>query len=152
MKDIKITTKIGFALLGLIKKMNIKDKIIKMSKEQMQLSAKKDMLFRELYSKNENKDEDITEEVAMRLLNEHVDIAKQISDIDVVLNDSGIEFAFDIIEKLPEVEKEFNKTMATIYGVKEKEIEEKEIDEVVEMIMAVFNSKSFQGLFKKMNK
>ncbi len=152
MKDIKITTKIGFALLGLIKKMNIKDKIIKMSKEQIQLSAKKDMLFRELYSRNENKEEDITEEVTIRLLNEHVDIAKQISDIDVVLNDLGIEFAFDIIEKLPEVEKEFNKTMATIYGVKEKEIEEKEIDEVVEMIMAVFNSKSFQGLFKKMNK
>ncbi|GAA0713991.1 hypothetical protein GCM10008904_28970 [Paraclostridium ghonii] len=151
MKDIKITTKIAFALLGLIKKMDIKDKIIEISKEQMKLTSKKDMLFRELYSRNGNKEEDITEEVAMRLLNEHVDIAKQISDIDLVLNDSGIEFAFDIIEKLSEVEKEFNKTMAIVFGVTEKEIEEKEIDEVVEMIVTIFKSKSFQGLLSKMN-
>lgn len=152
MKDIKITTKIAFALLRLIKKMELKERIIKISKEQMKLTAKQQELYRELYSRNENKGEDITPEVASRLLNEHVDLSKEITDIDITLNDIGLEFAYDVIEKLEEVEKEFNKTMAVIFGVKEKEIEEKEIEEVIEMIITIFKSKSFQGLFNKMNK
>lgn len=152
MKDIKITTKIAFALLRLIKKMELKEKIIKISKEQIKLTAKQQELYRELYSRNENKGEDITPEVASRLLNEHVDLSKEITDIEITLNDIGLEFAYDVIEKLEEVEKEFNKTMAVIFGVKEKEIEEKEIEEVIEMIITIFKSKSFQGLFNKMNK
>ncbi|MDU3337958.1 hypothetical protein [Paraclostridium bifermentans] len=152
MKDIKITTKIAFALLRLIKNMGLKERIIKISKEQMKLTAKQQELYRDLYSRNEDKGEDITPEVASRLLNEYVDLSKEITDIDITLNDIGLEFAYDVIEKLEEVEKEFNKTMAVIFGVKEKEIEEKEIDEVIEMIMNIFKSKSFQGLFNKMNK
>lgn len=152
MKDIKITTKIAFALLRLIKKMELKERIIKISKEQMKLTAKQQELYRELYSRNENKGEDINPEVASRLLNEHVDLSKEITDIEITLNDIGLEFAYDVIEKLEEVEKEFNKTMAVIFGVKEKEIEEKGIEEVIEMIMTIFKSKSFQGLFNKMNK
>lgn len=152
MKELRITTKIAFALLGLIKKMEIKEDLVKVSKEQIKLTAKKDNLFKELYSRHENKDEDITQEVAIKLLNEHIDIAKAVSEIDISLNDIGINFAFNIIEKLPGVEKEFYKTMSVVYGIKASEVEEKEIDEVIDMIITIFRSKSFQGLLGKMNK
>ncbi|QEZ67731.1 hypothetical protein D4A35_01825 [Paraclostridium bifermentans] len=151
-ESIKVTTKMAFALLGLIKKINIREHLIAVSKEQMKLTTSKDNLFRYLYSRNENKDEEITEEVTMRLLNENVDIAKEIADIDEKLNDIGLNFTFDLMDLAHDNETEFNKTMSVVFGISEKEAENKPLDEVADVFMSIFKCKAFQGLSKKMNK
>lgn len=153
MIEVKITTKKAFALLNLIKKLNLKDTILDTVKKFIKLDAKKQELYRELYSKSEEEiTKDNEKDIATRLLNENKDIAEKLSDLEEEFKEDGMKLVFDLIEKIPEGEKEFYKSMSVVFNESVKIVEEKEIDEVVEMIIAIFKSKSFQGLSSVMNK
>ena len=153
MIEVKITTKKAFALLNLIKTLNLKDTILDTVKKFIKLDAKKQELYRELYSKSEEEiTKDNEKDIAIRLLNENKDIAEKLSDLEEEFKEDGMKLVFELIEKIPEGEKEFYKTMSVVFNESVKIVEEKEIDEVVEMIIAIFKSKSFQGLSSVMNK
>lgn len=153
MIEVKITTKKAFALLNLIKKLNLKDSILNTIKKGMKSEAKKQELYRELYSKTTEEINDDNEQyLTTRLLNENKDIAEKISDIEDEQNEDGMSLIVEIIDKIPEGEREFYKAMSVVFEESTKVIEEKEIDEVISMIMSIFKSKSFQGLFSVMNK
>lgn len=153
MIEVKITTKKAFALLNLIKKLNLKDTILDTVKKFIKLDAKKQELYRELYSKSEEEiTKDNEKDIATRLLNENKDIAEKLSDLEEEFKEDGMKLVFELIEKIPEGEKEFYKSMSVVFNESVKIVEEKEIDEVVEMIIAIFKSKSFQGLSSVMNK
>ncbi|WP_338659734.1 hypothetical protein QJR30_07640 [Paraclostridium sordellii] len=153
MIEVKITTKKAFALLNLIKKLNLKDTILDTVKKFIKLDAKKQELYRELYSKSEEEiTKDNEKDIAIRLLNENKDIAEKLSDLEEEFKEDGMKLVFELIEKIPEGEKEFYKSMSVVFNESVKIVEEKEIDEIVEMIIAIFKSKSFQGLSSVMNK
>lgn len=153
MREVKITTKKAFALLNLIKKLNLKDTILDTVKKFIKLDAKKQELYRELYSKSKEEiTKDNEKDIAIRLLNENKDIAEKLSDLEEEFKEDGMKLVFELIEKIPEGEKEFYKSMSVVFNESVKIVEEKEIDEVVEMIISIFKSKSFQGLSSVMNK
>lgn len=153
MREVKITTKKAFALLNLIKKLNLKDTILDTVKKFIKLDAKKQELYRELYPKSKEEiTKDNEKDIAIRLLNENKDIAEKLSDLEEEFKEDGMKLVFELIEKIPEGEKEFYKSMSVVFNESVKIVEEKEIDEVVEMIISIFKSKSFQGLSSVMNK
>lgn len=146
----KITTKQAFSLLNLINKMNLRKKLIDMIKGNTRLENKKQNILSKLYKDIEN--EEITNELTIKLFSENVEIYEEYKVLEEEQQEIGMCFIFDIAESLPNAEKEFYKTAATIFDKSAKEIEEMDVVEVIKDIIDIFKSESFLGFFKSMNK
>lgn len=146
----KITTKHAFSLLNLINKMNLRKKLIDMIKGNTRLENKKQNILSKLYKDIEN--EEITNELTIKLFSENVEIYEEYKALEEEQQEIGMCFIFDIAESLPNAEKEFYKTAATIFDKSAKEIEEMDVVEVIKDIIDIFKSESFLGFFKSMNK
>ena len=60
----------------------------------------------------------------------------------------GVDIMYDFMTRLPQAEKEVYKCLAGIYGKTAKEIESQELDETIEQIKKVGQSKTVMGLLK----
>lgn len=206
----KITTKQAFSLLTLINKMNLRNNLMEMIKQQTKVENRKqatlnriykdkvelykslldsdDMLnklnismgskLQELYTKA-NGDEEINEELVSKLFLENIDIYNEYKELEnkhsyelynnktildellddeeykqleELQNECGMEFIFDIVESLPSAEKEFYKAAASIFDTTVKDIEDRNVLEVIGDIVNIFKSESFLGFFKSMSK
>lgn len=147
MKNIKVTTKIAFAGLSLIKKMGIREDLIKFLTTYQELSNKSEQLIFGLYSK---KNIDITKENTLELLKKSPKVEKEINDINNQLNGMALNFMMDVlIESVPNCEDEFYKFISLVEGITKEEAERLDISDVVEIIKELFQSKSFMGLFSQ---
>ena len=122
-----------------------------MINNQCGFQNRKDSLFRELNERSKYEGE-ITGEVMAKLLNDNLDIAEKLNDIENDIRTESLNFIFEIIEKIPVAENEFYKTLSIVTGEKIKDIEKKDISEVVEIITSIVMSKSFMGLLNVMTK
>ena len=151
MSELVITTKMAFPILSLITKLELKKPLINMINNQCGFQNRKDSLFRELNERSKYEGE-ITGEVMAKLLNDNLDIAEKLNDIENDIRTESLNFIFEIIEKIPVAENEFYKTLSIVTGEKIKDIEKKDISEVVEIITSIVMSKSFMGLLDVMTK
>ena len=151
MSELIITTKMAFPILNLITKLELKKPLIDMINNQCAFQNRKDSLFRELNERSKYEGE-ITGEVMAKLLNDNLDIAEKLNDIENDIRTESLNFIFEIIEKIPVAENEFYKTLSIVTGEKIKDIEKKDISEVVEIITSIVMSKSFMGLLNVMTK
>lgn len=151
MNELIITTKMAFPILSLITKLELKKPLINMINNQCGFQNRKDSLFRELNERSKYEGE-ITGEVMAKLLNDNLDIAEKLNDIENDIRTESLNFIFEIIEKIPVAENEFYKTLSIVTGEKIKDIEKKDISEVVEIITSIVMSKSFMGLLNVMTK
>lgn len=151
MSELVITTKMAFPILSLITKLELKKPLINMINNQCAFQNRKDSLFRELNERSKYEGE-ITGEVMAKLLNDNLDIAEKLNDIENDIRTESLNFIFEIIEKIPVAENEFYKTLSIVTGEKIKDIEKKDISEVVEIITSIVMSKSFMGLLNVMTK
>ena len=151
MSELVITTKMAFPILSLITKLELKKPLINMINNQCAFQNRKDSLFRELNERSKYEGE-ITGEVMAKLLNDNLDIAEKLNDIENDIRTESLNFIFEIIEKIPLAENEFYKTLSIVTGEKIKDIEKKDISEVVEIITSIVMSKSFMGLLNVMTK
>lgn len=151
MSELVITTKMAFPILSLITKLELKKPLINMINKQCGFQNSKDSLFRELNERSKY-DGEITGEVITKLLNDNLDIAEKLSNIENDIRTESLNFIFEIIEKIPMAESEFYKTLSIVTGEKIKDIEKKDISEVVEIITSIVMSKSFMGLLNVMTR
>lgn len=145
-----ITTKQAFGLLGLINKMNLRKKLIDMIKGNTRIENKKQNILSKLYKDIEN--EEITNELTIKLFSENIEVYEEYKALEEEQQEIGMCFIFDIVESLPNAEKEFYKTVGTIFDKSAKEVEEMDVVDVIRDIIEIFKSESFLGFFKSMSK
>ena len=146
-----INTKQAFSLLNLINKMDLRKKLIDMIKQQTKTENKKQMILTKLYSTVEQ-GTDVTNELVIELFSQNIELHEEYKLLEEQQQETGMEFLFDIVEALPKAEKEFYKAAASIFDTTQKEIEEKNVVEVIQDIIDIFKSESFMGFFSSMNK
>mgnify|MGYP004685720987 CR=1 FL=1 len=151
MSELMINTKMAFQILNLITKLELKKPLINIINKQCGFQSIKESLFKELNERSKY-DGEITGEVITKLLNDNLDIAEKLSNIENDIRSESLNFIFEIIEKIPMAENEFYKTLSIVTGEKIKDIEKKDISEVVEIITSIFISKSFMGLLNVMTR
>lgn len=150
-----ITTEQGFQLVRVIKKLGIKDELVNSMREFTGLNTKKENCMFELSTiiRKENPNyKELTEEekreLSIQTLNNNLDLAKRISDINAELNELGGNLLFSVIENIPLAEKEIYKTLGDIYFKSPEDIKKQDLDRTIEMIKEVATSKTFMYFFK----
>ena len=95
MSELVITTKMAFPILSLITKLELKKPLINMINNQCAFQNRKDSLFRELNERSKYEGE-ITGEVMAKLLNDNLDIAEKLNDIENDIRTESLNFIFEI--------------------------------------------------------
>lgn len=149
-----ITTSDAFAVIKIIKKMDIKDKLIdtfgKLTNVSKSLETDNKKLLLLLVA--ENKDylslgETEKDKLNIKVLNENIDLAKEISELQHKQESLGLELMSEFIFNLDKAEKDIYKLLGKIEHLSEKEVAERGIDWTVEKIKEIFMSENVQKLF-----
>lgn len=153
--ELVISTKEGFMLINVIRKMNIKDKLIACIGELLTNQKEKEKAFLELRVKiieKYNNYNDMTdkekEDASNDILSKNTELAKKIGDLVEEENKIGVEILFLVIENIPNVEKDVYKTLGTIYSLNDEEVKEQPLDVTMEQIKGIIKSKTFNTFFK----
>ena len=149
-----ITTSDAFAVLKIIKKMDIKDKLISVFTEltainkSIETNNKKLLLL--LIAENENYlslDETEKDKLNIKVLNANSDLANEIGELQHKQEELGLELISEFIFNLDKAEKDIYKLLAKIEHLSEKEVSERGIDWTVDKIKEIFMSENVQKLF-----
>ena len=153
--ELVISTKEGFMLINVIRKMNIKDKLIACIGELLTNQKEKEKAFLELRVKiieKYNNYNDMTdkekEDASNDILSKNTELAKKIGDLVEEENKIGVEILFLVIENIPNAEKDVYKTLGTIYSLNDEEVKEQPLDVTMEQIKGILKSKTFIPFFK----
>lgn len=144
MEKVVIKSEDAFSIIRVINKMGIKKDLIDLVKNSMKLNNRKTNVFKELYIREGLTQED---EINGDTIFKHSDLSKELNDINEELSTYGMDIIYSIIANIPLAEKEVYVVLSKVYGVKEKDIKELEFDGLVEKIMGVVKSESFQRFF-----
>ena len=153
--ELVISTKEGFMLINVIRKMNIKDKLIACIGELLTNQKDKEKAFLELRVKiieKYNNYNDMTdkekEDASNDILSKNTELAKKIGDLVEEENKIGVEILFLVIENIPNAEKDVYKTLGAIYSLNDEEVKEQPLDVTMEQIKGIIKSKTFNTFFK----
>lgn len=153
--ELVISTKEGFMLINVIRKMNIKDKLIACIGELLTNQKEKEKAFLELRVKiieKYNNYNDMTdkekEDASNDILSKNTELAKKIGDLVEEENKIGVEILFLVIENIPNAEKDVYKTLGAIYSLNDEEVKEQPLDVTMEQIKGIIKSKTFNTFFK----
>ena len=153
--ELVISTKEGFMLINVIRKMNIKDKLIACIGELLTNQKEKEKAFLELRVKiieKYNNYNDMTdkekEDASNDILSKNTELAKKIGDLVEEENKIGVEILFLVIENIPNAEKDVYKTLGAIYSLNDEEVKGQPLDVTMEQIKGIIKSKTFNTFFK----
>lgn len=153
--ELVISTKEGFMLINVIRKMNIKDKLIACIGELLTNQKEKEKAFLELRVKiieKYNNYNDMTdkekEDASNDILSKNTELAKKIGNLVEEENKIGVEILFLVIENIPNAEKDVYKTLGAIYSLNDEEVKEQPLDVTMEQIKGIIKSKTFNTFFK----
>lgn len=146
-----ITTQQALNLIKLLNEMKIKDNIVKTVKDISAIEKEKKIVLQKLFKLKKSEDE-ICDETVTRLLEENLDIAKEISELDSKNEEITMSLTLDFIFALSDCEDLFYKTMADITGKKAAEIRKEDVTVTVQELIDVFKSEQFMGFFKSLKK
>ena len=146
-----ITTQQALQLIKLLGAMNIKQNFVDMIKETSKLEKERTIVMKKLLKKKPD-DEEITDELVTKLFDENIELAKEYAEIQLKLEELGANLLLDFIFALGNNEEIFYKTMANIFGKKEKDIKNEDVTETVNKIIDIFKSPQFMGFFNVLKK
>lgn len=149
--DKMITTQQALQVIKLFNEMKVKDTIVKTIRNVSEIEKEKKIILQELF-KFKKEDEEINDNTVTRLLEENIDIAKKIAELDAKNEEITMSLILDFIFALSDCEELFYKVMSDITGRKVKDIKEEDVTVVVKELIEVFKSKQFMGFFKSLMK
>ena len=149
-----VTTSDAFAVIKIIKKMDIKDKLIdvfgKLTNVSKSLEVDNKKLLLLLVAENKDYlslDETEKDLVNIKVLNANVDLANEIGELQRKQEELGLELISEFIFNIDKAEKDIYKLLAKMEHLSEKEVAERGIDWTVEKIKEIFLSENVQKLF-----
>ena len=149
-----VTTSDAFAVIKIIKKMDIKDKLIdvfgKLTNVIKSLEVDNKKLLLLLVAENKDYlslDETEKDLVNIKVLNANVDLANEIGELQRKQEELGLELISEFIFNIDKAEKDIYKLLAKIEHLTEKEVAERGIDWTVEKVKEIFMSENIQKLF-----
>ena len=149
-----VTTSDAFAVIKIIKKMDIKDKLIdvfgKLTNVIKSLEVDNKKLLLLLVAENKNYlslDETEKDKLNIKVLNANVDLANEIGELQHKQEELGLELISEFIFNIDKAEKDIYKLLAKIEHLSEKEVAERGIDWTVGKIKEIFMSENLQKLF-----
>lgn len=149
--DKMITTQQALQIIKLLNEMKIKDIVVKSVRNISEIEKDKKITLQELF-KFKKEDEEINDTTVTRLLEENIDIAKKIAELDAKNEEITMSLVLDFVFALGDCEESFYKTMADITGKKINEIKKEDVTVIVKELIDVFKSKQFMGFFKSLKK
>ena len=149
-----VTTSDAFAVIKIIKKMDIKDKLIdvfgKLTNVIKSLEVDNKKLLLLLVAENKDYlslDETEKDLVNIKVLNANVDLANEIGELQRKQEELGLELISEFIFNIDKAEKDIYKLLAKMEHLSEKEVAERGIDWTAEKIKEIFLSENVQKLF-----
>lgn len=138
----------AFTLINVLKKMGIKDDISNTIKASMQIENRKASIFREIYVReNLTTDESLNNTDSLQLLDKHEDLKEKLLKCNEEYSEIFLNLIFTVVENITKAEKEVYTCIAKIYFMKESEVKELEIGELIEKIIGIAKSESFMRFF-----
>lgn len=158
--EVKITTSEAMEVLRIIKKLGLKEDISNAIETLTELNNRKESKFTELrrliikevgLEEYNNLSEDEKKEITEKIFIENKDFKEEFERVNIECNREmsklGTNILYDFITALPNAEKEVYKCLSKIYGKKVSEIESQELDETIEQIKKIAQSKTVVGFF-----
>ena len=149
-----VTTSDAFAVIKIIKKMDIKDKLIdvfgKLTNVIKSLEVDNKKLLLLLVAENKDYlslDETEKDLVNIKVLNANVDLANEIGELQRKQEELGLELISEFIFNIDKAEKDIYKLLAKIEHLSEEEVADRGIDWTAEKIKEIFLSENVQKLF-----
>ena len=149
-----ITTSDAFAVIKIIKKMDIKDKLIdtfgKLTDVSKSLETDNKKLLLLLVAENKDYlslDKVEQDKLNIKVLNANADLANEIGELQRKQESLGLELMSEFIFNLDKAEKDIYKLLGKIEHLSEKEVAERGIDWAVDKIKEIFMSENVQKLF-----
>ncbi len=159
--EVKITTREGMDVLRIVNKLGLKEDISNAIETYITLNNRKESKFTDLrrliikevgLEEYNNLSEDKKKEITEKIFIENKDFKEEFEKVNIECNREmgkiGVDIMYDFMTRLPQAEKEVYKCLAGIYGKTAKEIESQELDETIEQIKNVGQSKTVMGLLK----
>lgn len=146
-----ITTQQGLRIIKLLNEMKVKDTLVRAIRNISEIEKKKKIVLQKLF-KLKQEDEEITDELVTKLLNQNLDIAKDVSELDAKNEEITMSLVLDFVFALSNCEESFYKTMSEITDKKVADIKKEDITVTVRELVDVFKSEQFMGFFKSLMK
>lgn len=146
-----ITTRQALQVIKLLNDMEIKENVVKTIRKASEIEKKRKITLQSLVKLKKPEDE-INDETVTRLLEENIDIAKEISELDSEGDEITMNLVLDFIFALGNCEETFYKTMADITDRKVADIKKEDVTIVVKELIDIFKSEQFLGFFKSIMK
>lgn len=159
--EVKITLGEGMEVLKIVNKLGLKDDIYNAIETSITLNNRKESKFTDLrrliinevgLEEYKNLSEGEKKEITEKIFIENKDFKEEFEKVNIECNRElakvGFNVMYDLMTRLPQAEKEVYKCLAKIYGKTAKEIELQELDETIEQIKKIGQSKTVMGLFK----
>lgn len=149
-----VTTSNAFEVLRIIKKIGIKNELMNSLKEISITNKKLESCNKKLLLLliKENKDylsleETEKDKLNIKVLNENVDLANEIGELQRRQEEVGLDLLSDFIFNIEKAEQDIYKLLAKIEHLSEEEVAERGIDWTVEKVKEIFLSENVQKLF-----
>lgn len=146
-----ITTEQAFKIIRLLNEMKVKDTLVRAIRNISEIDKKKKITLQELF-KFKKEDEELTDELTIKLLNEHTDIAKEIAELDAQNEEIAMLLILDLTFAIGNCEETFYKVMSDITKKKVGDLRKGNPSEPVSELVNIFKSEQFMGFFKSLMK
>lgn len=146
-----ITTRQALQIIKLLNDMKIKENVVRTIRKVSEIEKKRKITLQKLFKLKKPEDE-INDETVTRLLEENIDIAKEIAELDSDYEEITMNLVLDFIFALGDCEEMFYKTMADITDRKVNDIKKEDVTIVVKELIDIFKSQEFMGFFKSIMK
>nr|DAY69835.1 MAG TPA: hypothetical protein [Caudoviricetes sp.] len=146
-----ITTRQALQIIKLLNDMKIKENVVRTIRKVSEIEKKRKITLQKLFKLKKPEDE-INDETVTRLLEENIDIAKEIAELDSDSEEITMNLVLDFIFALGDCEEMFYKTMADITDRKVNDIKKEDVTIVVKELIDIFKSQEFMGFFKSLMK
>ncbi|MDU1203873.1 MAG: hypothetical protein E7A06_13130 [Clostridiales bacterium] len=146
-----ITTRQALQIIKLLNDMKIKENVVRTIRKVSEIEKKRKITLQKLFKLKKPEDE-INDKTVTRLLEENIDIAKEIAELDSDSEEITMNLVLDFIFALGDCEEMFYKTMADITDRKVNDIKKEDVTIVVKELIDIFKSQEFMGFFKSIMK
>lgn len=146
-----ITTRQALQIIKLLNDMKIKENVVRTIRKVSEIEKKRKITLQKLFKLKKPEDE-INDKTVTRLLEENIDIAKEIAELDSDSEEITMNLVLDFIFALGDCEEMFYKTMADITDRKVNDIKKEDVTIVVKELIDIFKSQEFMGFFKSLMK
>lgn len=155
MSNIVITTSNGFDIIRILNKLGMVEEIVSTFTEVSTIEQSRQREYvkiRNEFAKEGASDAELTEQEKVTLVEkialEHPEIQETLNELTARQSKITGSLLMNGLMRLPQAEKEVDKVLASIYGITEKEVQNKGLDWMIDAVKEIVASQTFQTFFK----